>query len=115
MEIQDREINGCVVLDLYADWFGYPKTLVLKNHVMHLLKAGKTHLVLNLSHVEAIDSFGIAVIISILKQCRTENGNLTLFGLNDSVNKLIEITRMDRVLDIWPTESQAVSHVRQAV
>ncbi|MBY0451375.1 MAG: STAS domain-containing protein [Cyanobacteria bacterium] len=112
MNITHRIIeNGVVVIDIEDDRFEYPKTQVLKNHVVHLLKEGHKHLVLNLSNVEMLDSFGIAVFISTLKMARSEHGNLTLFGLNEKVNKLIELTRMDRVLDIWETEGQAVAHV----
>ena len=112
MEISDRVVNGCVIIDIQDDKFGYPKTMVLKNHVIHLLGRGHHHLVMNLSGVEALDSFGIAVLISILKLCRENNGNLTLFGLNEQVTRLMELTHMDRVLDIWETEGQALSQVK---
>jgi anti-sigma B factor antagonist len=78
---------------------------------MHLLQNNHEYLVLNLSNVKMLDSFGLAVIISILKLCKQANGNVTLYGLNPTVTRLMEITHMDRVLDIWPTEGQAVAHV----
>lgn len=112
MELNNRFLSECVVVDIADDKFGYPKTLVLKNHVIHLLEQGHRHIVLNLGDVEMLDSFGIAVMISLLKQCKERSGNLTLYGLNEQVTRLIELTRMDRVLDIWDTEGQAVSQVK---
>lgn len=112
MNITQRQVDSCIVVDLQDDLFEYPKTQVLKNHVIHLIEAGCPYLVLNLSHVNRLDSFGLAVFISILKLCKAHQGNLALFGLNETVTKLIEITRLDRVLDIWETEAQALYHVR---
>lgn len=111
MELENRFLPECVVVDIADDKFGYPKTLVLKNHVTHLLEKGHRHVVLNLAGVDMLDSFGIAVLISLLKLCKERSGNLTLYGLNDQATRLIELTRMDRVLDIWETEGQAVSRV----
>lgn len=112
MELENRFLPECVVVDISDDKFGYPKTLVLKNHVTHLLDQGNRHIVLNLGNVEMLDSFGIAVLISLLKLCKEHGGNLTLYGLNHQVTRLIELTHMDRVLDIWETEGQAVSRVK---
>ncbi len=112
MELSNRFLPECVVVDIEDDKFGYPKTLVLKNHITHLLEKGHRHVVLNLNQVEMLDSFGIAVLISLLKLCKERSGNLTLYGLNHQVTRLIELTHMDRVLDIWETEGQAVSRVK---
>ncbi len=111
MELLNRIKPDHVVIDIADDKFGYPKTLILKRHVVELLEAGSSHVVLNLQNVEMIDSFGLAVLISLLKLCKEHKGNLTLYGLNENVNRLIELTHMDRVLDIWETENQAVTRV----
>ncbi len=114
MDLANRFLPDCVVVDVIDDKFGYPKTMVLKNHVAKLLMEGHRHVVLNLSQVQTLDSFGIAVLISLLKLCRELKGNLTLFGLNKQVSSLMELTHMDRVLDIWESEAQAISQVRTA-
>ncbi|HEY9744865.1 MAG TPA: STAS domain-containing protein [Oculatellaceae cyanobacterium] len=112
VELSNRFLPECVVVDVTDDHFGYPKTMVLKNHVTRLIQEGHRHVVLNLEKVQMLDSFGIAVLISLLKLCKEHQGNLTLYGLNEQVNRLMEITHMDRVLDIWDTEGQAVSRVK---
>lgn len=111
MQIKNRFMEDCVIIDICDERFEYPKTLVLKNHALRLLQDGHNHLVLNLSEVDMLDSFGIAVIVSLLRFCQESKGNLTLYGLNDKVMRLIELTHMDRVLDVWPSETQAISQV----
>jgi anti-sigma B factor antagonist len=112
MELSNRFLPECVVVDIEDDKFGYPKTLVLKSHIAKLLTEGHRHVVLNLGRVEMLDSFGIAVLISLLKLCKECKGNLTLYGLNEQVSRLMELTHMDRVLEIWESEGQAVSRVK---
>lgn len=112
MELSNRFLPECVVVDIADDKFGYPKTLVFKSHVTKLLQEGHRHVVLNLANVEMLDSFGIAVLISMLKLCKECKGNLTLYGLNEQVSRLMELTHMDRVLEIWESEAQAVSRVK---
>ena len=111
MELQNRFLSGCAIVDVADDRLGYPKTVVLKSHVLHLLEEGHRHIVLNLEKLDMLDSFGLAVLISLLKMCRERAGSLALCGLNDSVNRLIEITRMERVLAIYPSEGQAIQHL----
>jgi anti-sigma B factor antagonist len=112
MELENRFLPECVVVDISDDKFGYPKTLVLKSHVAHLLESGHRRIVLNLGAVDMLDSFGLAVLISLLKLSKENGGNLTLYGLNKQVSRLIELTHMDRVLEIWETESQAITQVK---
>lgn len=112
MELSNRFLQECVVVDIADDKFGYPKTLVLKSHVTRLLSEGNRQIVLNLGKVEMLDSFGLAVLISLLKLCKECHGNLTLYGLNEQVSRLIELTHMDRVLEIWESEGQAISQVK---
>jgi anti-sigma B factor antagonist len=112
MELVNRFLSGCVVVNIVDDKFGYPKTLILKSHVTKLLTEGHRHIVLNLAQVETLDSFGIAVLISLLKLCKEIKGSLTLYGLNDQVSRLMELTHMDRVLEIWESEEQAISQLK---
>jgi anti-anti-sigma factor len=114
MQITDRYLEECVVIDIADDSFAYPKTMVLKNHVQHLLQQGQRKLVFNLTNVTILDSFGLAVIISALKECKAVNAHLALYGLNESIARLMDLTRMDRVLDIWETEGQAIHQVMAA-
>lgn len=112
MELENRFLPDCVIVDIVDDKFGYPKTLVLKSHVAHLLGEGHRRIVLNLGSVEMLDSFGLAVLISLLKLSKEHGGYLTLYGLNTQVSRLIELTHMDRVLEIWETEGQAITQVK---
>jgi anti-anti-sigma factor len=108
MDIQDRFLSGCVVVAVADAQFGHPKTLLLKSHISRLINEGHRHIILNLEKLDMLDSFGLAVLISLLKLCRENAGSLSLCNVSESVSRLIAITRVERVLDIYSSESQAV-------
>ena len=43
--------------------------------------------------------------------CRDENGTFVLCGLQPTVEKLVQISQLDRVLNIVPTVNEAVDFV----
>ena len=111
IQITDRHLENCVVLDIEAAQFVYPQSMLLKNHIAKLHQQNHYRLVLNLTDVQQMDSFALASIISALKSCQANNGQLNMYGLQPAVEQLMKLTHMDRVLDIWISEAQAVSQV----
>jgi anti-sigma B factor antagonist len=108
VHIVERQVDGCVVLDIEAENFTYPQTATLKNRVAHLQEAGFRFFVLNMSQVKIIDSYGLATIVAVLKIIKEHHGGLAMFGLNDLGVHLVELTHLDRVLEVWPSEAQAI-------
>lgn len=111
VEITDRNVDGCIVLDISATNFTYPQTAALKNYVAHLLADGHRYFVFNVTGVELVDSYGLATIISTLKTIQEHQGGLALYGLNEMFVRLVKVTHLDRVLEVWPSESQATYYL----
>ncbi|MEZ4573675.1 MAG: STAS domain-containing protein [Vampirovibrionales bacterium] len=106
IRIEARPLEACIVLDLHGDQFTYPYTSSLKTHVETLIEQGHSKFVLNFSDIKMVDSFGLATILSAMKLARAAGGNLALCGVSEAVEKLVKLTHLERVLDIWPIESQ---------
>lgn len=111
VDVTDRKVDGCMVLDVQAENFTYPQTSSLKNHVAHLLEAGERYFVIQLTGVRIIDSYGLATIISTIKMVKERGGDVTLCGLNDTFNHLLKVTHLDKILEVWPSEAQAVYYL----
>jgi anti-sigma B factor antagonist len=106
--ISHRQGAGYLIIDIKANAFTYPQNTALKTYMQPLLEQGHLFIAFNLSQVETLDSFGLATIISILKTLKEANGALVLYGLNAFTEKLVEMTRLDKVLDVWSSEAQAI-------
>jgi len=91
-----------------------PTRLVMANAVetRNQLKAfvtqGRNRLILDLQHVEFIDSSGLSVLVSTLKAAQAEEGNVILLSPCDGVRSLIELTRLHQVFEIFEDKEGAI-------
>lgn len=61
---------------------------------------GEGRVVLELSGLEFLDSFGLGVIVGGVKRARTHGGVLVLAGVSERVAQVLELTGLDRALPI---------------
>jgi len=67
------------------------------------------YIVINLEQVNSLDSSALATLALGLKRARRFNGSLHLCCLKRPVRILFELTRMDRVFEIYPCEEDAIN------
>jgi anti-sigma B factor antagonist len=75
----------------------------LKSELVLLNKKGINNIVLDLSKTKYCDSSGLSAILVGNRLCKDSSGKFMLFGINTSVNKLIEISQLDKILVIGET------------
>jgi len=106
MNIDFTHSNGVTLAklrDLRLDAAGAPD---FKARVGATLDGGSGRIVLDLSAVELVDSTGLSAILSVLKRLPPD-GVLALAGCRKPVTELIKLTRLDRVLRLFPTVEEA--------
>jgi anti-sigma B factor antagonist len=64
---------------------------------------------LNLKNVRYIDSSGIASLVEGLKAARDAGARLILYGLSPSVREVLELSRLQKIFEIYDTEEQALA------
>jgi len=106
---------GFTTVDLEASQFEYPRTAELKQYLVQFLETNAPYLALNMANVNFLDSFGLAVIISVMKLCKEAGGQCMIYGLSEAVERLINLTHMDRVLEIWTTEGQVAYRMKEVL
>jgi anti-sigma B factor antagonist len=67
-----------------------------------------THVIVNLTGVEYLDSTALGVLIGGLKRLREREGALDIICPNTRIRRIFEITGLDKIFDIYATEDQAV-------
>ncbi len=80
-----------------------------KEALDRLIAGGETRLLVDLSNLDYIDSAGLSVLVSILKGARARGGDVRLFGVNDSIKMIFDLTRLSRVFRIFPDREEALS------
>ena len=66
-------------------------------------------LVLDLSGVEFIDSSGLGILLTLLRQLDENGGDLRIAAPSRVVAALFKMTRMNRVFEIFPDIAAAVA------
>jgi anti-sigma B factor antagonist len=64
---------------------------------------------LNLKNVRYIDSSGIASLVEGLKAARDNGARLILYGLSPSVREVLELSRLQKIFEIYDSEEQALA------
>ena len=65
-------------------------------------------LILNFKNLEFIDSAGLTMLIYIRKKILEKKGNLILCNVSEPIEKLLQITRLHRFLEIYKSVEDAV-------
>jgi anti-sigma B factor antagonist len=108
MNLETKTTNGILavrLLDPRLDAHGAPD---LKTKLAEPLAAGPRHVVLNLADVDFIDSTGLAAILSLVKRL-TPAGSVALCGCRPAIADLLRLTRLDRVVRVFPGEHEALA------
>ena len=70
--------------------------------------AGAKKVALDFSELDYISSAGLRVLLGAAKQLRASGGTLGMFGLNQSVREVFDISGFSTILSIYPSEADAL-------
>jgi anti-sigma B factor antagonist len=76
---------------------------------MRQLDAGSRRVLVNLTDVAYLDATGLGVLVSGLRCAKEYSGDLRVICSNDRTVKIFELTGLNRVFDIYPTEAAALA------
>lgn len=106
MEISEHRHNGITAFSLVGK-LEFTSSSRLKEKVQAALSEGRVKIILDLTQVDFVNSSGLGTLISILKQVRQSGGRLMLSGLAPVVKEIFEITQLEQVFEIYPSEAAA--------
>ena len=109
MQISARYLEGRVILDVSGD-IDLANSPAMRKMLLGEIKEKRTPKVfLNLEKVRYIDSSGIASLVEGLKASRDLGSRLILYGLGPTVREVMELSRLQRIFEIYESEEQALS------
>lgn len=79
--------------------------------VEDLLAEKQTRVVLDLTAVPRVDSGGLGKIVNCLSRVRMAGGTMLFAGVNDTVNGLFKLTKVDRIVKLFPTALAAAQDI----
>jgi anti-anti-sigma factor len=73
-----------------------------------ILAGGGRKIVVDFTALDYISSAGLRVLLGTAKRLRGGGGALRLFGLNDTVREVFQISGFSTILAVYPTEADAL-------
>ncbi len=82
----------------------------LRDELTRAVEAGARELVIDCSHLEQIDSAGLNEFVQLLKKLRASagGGKIVFFGLSPSIQRVFDITKLNRVMTVARTRDEAL-------
>lgn len=108
MELRLSTEADVVVVALEGRLTGAADAARLVEAIERLVVQGRQAFLFDLEQVGWVDSTGIGALVSIFETVRRQGGTTRFAGLNDRLLRIMEITKLDRVLDIHSTRSEAL-------
>ncbi|HKW63371.1 MAG TPA: STAS domain-containing protein [Candidatus Acidoferrum sp.] len=109
LEITQREENGIYLLALKGRLVLGDEGIGLRTTVDHLLAAGATRIVVNLEHVNYVDSSGLGALIDVHRKTKEKGGRLMLTNLRPNLKHALETAKLLPIFETSPTEAAAVA------
>jgi len=107
MSISQKHLENAVVLMPEDDitWRTQPE---LRNSLDDLSENGESHIIIDLSHVHEITGYGLGLLASRCGQLRREHGDIRLAGASDAVRRLLHVTHLDDLFQLFDSAESAV-------
>ena len=116
-----RQARGVTVVDLSGKLrlgevisSGAGRDLTLHELIRDLVKEGHKNLLLNLRDVPYVDSSGIGEFFSSFTTVNNQGGTLKLTNPNERVRNLLQLTKLNTVIEVLDDEATAVQSFSQA-
>jgi anti-sigma B factor antagonist len=108
MHIDERVVNGVMILDLKGKMTLGEGDELLKEKINSMVQQGQQKLILNLEGVPYIDSAGLGEIVRTYTTVSRQGGKLKLLNLTKRIQDLLAITKLLTVFETYDSEQEAV-------
>jgi anti-sigma B factor antagonist len=107
--INERRVEDVTILDLKGRERIRGATIALHESIRCLAREGKVQVLLDLAWVKHIDSGGWGELVSSHVTLDEKGGALKLMHMTESVHKLMTVSKLLTVFDVYDDEPEALA------
>jgi anti-sigma B factor antagonist len=108
LEFGEHQREGVTILALKGR-ITVGEVTPVRDKVTELVAAGRNQIVLDLEHVDYIDSTGLGNLVISYTQVKKAGGALKLLHLNKRNVELLALTRLHTIFQVFAEETDAVN------
>lgn len=112
MDIEVTDHEGILVVSPKIGDFDATVTTAFKGKVVDLINKGTRNFVMNLSHINFIDSSGLGIFVSIKTLIETNHGNIVFCSVSVPVLALFKIARLNQIFMILSDEKKSIAYLK---
>lgn len=109
MEIEQREREGIVILDLKGRLIVGEPVSELRERITRLCEAGTRNIILNMADVDYVDSTGLGGLVICFTSLKKQGGSLKLVNVSRRNIELLVLTKLTTVFEVFDDEQEAVN------
>lgn len=107
MKVKTQDYSEVTVVELQGE-LDSDVGEMLKNAISDIIAKGKSAIVLDMSQVSFIDSYGLGQMLWTRDYCNENKAELRLAGLDENCRKILEVTRLQNEFDCYVELTEAV-------
>ncbi len=109
MRIETADDGRVTVVSCEGDLILGPPEVTFKRKVDELVEQGHVNLLVDLQRVPYLDSSGLGALVRALTETQKEGGQIKLLNAGPRVRKLLEVTKLNSLFEMYDDREQAVS------
>jgi anti-sigma B factor antagonist len=109
LEVRPREVENILILDLHGRLVAGPEAMDLRRTIAALPAEGKINAILNLRHVDYIDSTGLGTLVIGHASFKKAGGAMKLLHASRRSVELMVITKLSTVFEMFDDEQAAIN------
>ena len=109
LKMTDREVDGASVVTLDGRIVMGAEGNALCEKLKSLISEGKKRIVLNMNHIEYVDSSGLGTLVSAHLNAKNHGASLKLSNLGRKFQEVLQLTKLVTVFEVCNTEASAVA------
>jgi anti-sigma B factor antagonist len=109
LEIDQREREGIIILDLKGHLVMGAGDTALREYVQALLDGGNRRLILNMAGVSNLDTIGSGALLFLAEEYRKAGGRLVVFQVSHVHAEVYEMAHLEAAMDVCSDELDAVN------
>lgn len=99
------------VIDLSGEITGFSEATLMDGY-SQASNGGVANIVLNFERLEYMNSSGIGLLVTLLIRTRRQNQRLLAYGLNEHYQHIFELTRLNEAIQLYGSETEALSSIK---
>jgi anti-sigma B factor antagonist len=109
LEIEQKEIEGIVILELHGRLVVGTESTDFRRKITALISEDRKSIILDMKHVDYIDSTGLGTLVVAHTQLQKAGGSVKLLNVSKRNVQLLILTKLSTVFEMFDQEQTAIN------